>query len=44
MFISERTGFTAEFKIEAGKPVIERGHGVTEVAARFDVRQHSLYA
>ena len=33
-----------EFKIEAVKQVIERGHPVADVAARIGVSQHSLYA
>jgi transposase len=35
--------FTAEFKDEAVRQVTERGHPVTEVAARLGVSSHSLY-
>jgi transposase len=35
--------FTEEFKIEAVKQVIQRGHAVTDVAARLGVSSHSLY-
>jgi transposase len=35
--------YTEEFKIEAVKQVSERGHPVTEVAARLGVTPHSLY-
>jgi len=35
--------YTDEFKIEAVKQVTERGHAVTDVAARLDVSSHSLY-
>jgi transposase len=33
-----------EFKIEAVRQVVERGHSVTEVASRLGVTTHSLYA
>ncbi|MAG31650.1 MAG: IS3 family transposase, partial [Deltaproteobacteria bacterium] len=33
--------FTAEFKDEAVRQVTERGHPVTEVAARLGVSSHS---
>ena len=36
--------FPEEFKIEAVKQVNERGHRVSEVAARLDISQHSPYA
>lgn len=35
--------YTDEFKIEAVKQVIDRGHTVADVAARLDVSVHSLY-
>ena len=35
--------FTPEFKDEAVRQVTERGHPVTEVAARLGVSSHSLY-
>ena len=35
--------YTEEFKVEAVKPVTERGHPVAEVAARLGVTTHSLY-
>ena len=35
--------YPEEFKIEAVKQVTERGHAVTEVAARLGVSSHSLY-
>ena len=37
------TRYTAEFKAEAVKQVIERGHGVVEVAQRLGVSDKSLY-
>jgi len=33
-----------EFKIEAVKQIVERGHKVADVAARLGVSTHSLYA
>ncbi len=36
--------FTEEFKQEAVRQVVDRGHPVAEVAARLGVSQHSLYA
>jgi transposase len=36
--------FTEEFRQEAVRQVVERGHPVAEVAARLGVSQHSLYA
>ena len=36
--------YTAEFKAEAVKQVIERGHGVVEVAHRLGMSDKSLYA
>lgn len=35
--------YPEEFKIEAIRQVVERGHPVAEVAARLGVSQHSLY-
>ncbi len=36
--------YTEEFKVEAVRQVVERRHSVTEVASRFGVTTHSLYA
>ena len=36
--------YTEEFKIEAVRQVVERGHSVAEVAERLGVSAHSLYA
>ncbi|MGA4660298.1 transposase, partial [Citrobacter braakii] len=36
--------YPEEFKIEAVKPVVERGHSVSSVATRLDITTHSLYA
>ena len=33
-----------EFKIEAVKQVVDRGHGVADVAGRLGMNTHSLYA
>lgn len=33
-----------EFKIEAVKQVVDRGHSVSSVATRLDITNHSLYA
>lgn len=33
-----------EFKIEAVKQVVDRGHSVSSVATRLDITTHSLYA
>ena len=33
-----------EFKIEAVRQIVERGHKVADVAARLGVSTHSLYA
>ncbi|APX94505.1 transposase [Halomonas sp. 1513] len=38
-----RQRYTEEFRIEAVKQVTERGHPVSEVAARLGVSAHSLY-
>ena len=35
--------YTEEFKVEAVKQVVERGHRVAEVAERLGVSGHSLY-
>lgn len=37
------TRYTAEFKAEAIKQVLERGHGVVDVAKRLGVSDKSLY-
>lgn len=39
----KRVSYTAEFKAEAVKQVIERGHGVVEVSDRLGVSDKSLY-
>jgi len=36
--------YPEEFKIEAVKQVVGRGHSVAEVASRLGVTSHSLYA
>lgn len=36
--------YPEEFKIEAVKQVVDRGHSVADVAKRLDVTTHSLYA
>ena len=36
--------YPEEFKIEAVKQVVERGHSVSSVATRLDITIHSLYA
>ena len=38
---SER--FSPEFKVEAVRLVVERGHAVSEVSARLGVSSHRLY-
>ena len=35
--------YTEEFKVEAVKQIIDRGHSVASVAARLGVSTHSLY-
>lgn len=35
--------FTPEFKQEAVRQIVERGHSVAEVSARIGVSAHSLY-
>ena len=37
------TRYTSEFKAEAIKQVVERGHGVVDVAKRLGVSDKSLY-
>ena len=36
--------YPEEFKIEAVKQVVDRGHSISDVAKRSDVTTHSLYA
>lgn len=36
--------YPEEFKIEAVKQVIYRGHSVSSFATRLDITTHSLYA
>ena len=36
--------YPKEFKIEAVKQVVDRGHCVSSVATRLDITTHSLYA
>ena len=36
--------YPEEFKIEAVKQVVERGHSVSSVATRLGIATHSLYA
>ncbi|MEG0281418.1 MAG: transposase, partial [Morganella sp. (in: enterobacteria)] len=36
--------YPEEFKIEAVKQVVDRGHSVASVATRLDITTHSLYA
>ncbi len=36
--------YPEEFKQEAVKQVVDRGHSVADVAKRLDVTTHSLYA
>lgn len=36
--------YTEEFKVEAVKQVVDRGHSVVQVAARLGITSHSLYA
>ena len=36
--------YPEEFKIEAVRQIVERGHPVAEVSSRLGVSQHSLYA
>jgi transposase len=39
----KRVSYAAEFKAEAVKQVIDRGHGVVEVAKRLGMSDKSLY-
>lgn len=39
-----RTRYTAEFKAEAIKQVVDRGYSVADVSERLGVSMHSLYA
>jgi transposase len=36
--------YPEEFKIEAVKQVVDRGHSVSSVTTRLDITTHSLYA
>ena len=36
--------YPEEFKIEAVKQIVDRGHSVSSVATRLDITTHSLYA
>ena len=36
--------YPEEFKIEAVKQVVDRGHSIANVAKRLDITTHSLYA
>lgn len=36
--------YPEEFKIEAVKQVVSRGHSIASVATRLDITTHSLYA
>ncbi len=36
--------YPEEFKIEAVRQVVERGHSVSSVATHLDITTHSLYA
>lgn len=38
-----RVRYTEEFKIEAVKQVVNRGHRVADVAIRLGISSHSLY-
>ena len=37
-------GYPEEFKIEAAKQAVDRGHSIASVATRLDITIHSLYA
>ena len=39
-----RKRYPEEFKVEAVKQVVDRGHSVAEVAGRLGMTTHSLYA
>ena len=36
--------YSEEFRVEAIRQVVERGHSVAEVASRLGITTHSLYA
>ncbi|WP_370451548.1 transposase [Buttiauxella sp. B2] len=36
--------YPEEFKIEAVKQAVDRGHSIASVATRLDITTHSLYA
>jgi len=36
--------YPEEFKIEAVKQIVDRGHSIASVATRLDIITHSLYA
>ena len=42
--IMRRKRYPDEFKMEAVKQVIDRGHSVADVAGRLGMTTHSLYA
>jgi transposase len=42
--IMSRKRYPEEFKIEAVKQVVDRGHSVADVAGRLGMTTHSLYA
>ena len=42
--IMSRKRYPDEFKMEAVKQVIDRGHSVADVAGRLGMTTHSLYA
>ena len=42
--MSKGKRFTEEFKLEAGKQVVERGFGVADVSHRLRVSTHSLFS
>lgn len=41
--MTSKQPYPEEFKIEAVKQIVDRGHKVAEVFARLGVSQHSLY-
>ena len=36
--------YSEQFKTEAVKQIVDRGHSVSSVATRLDITTHSLYA
>jgi transposase len=42
--IMSRKRYPEEFKVEAVKQVVDRGHSVADVAGRLGMTTHSLYA